>query len=142
MTFEEMIIQTRVRAELEDREQAEDALVAVLETLGERLPRTARHHLIAQLPGECEPHVNRFTEHATENRQERYTLEAFFQRVTGRMDDVRYSEAVRRARAAGSVIVDAVTPGELKHIMHELPDEFGELFGALPGGPGSATAVD
>ncbi|MEJ2183422.1 MAG: DUF2267 domain-containing protein [Nitrospirota bacterium] len=132
MSFEEFIQRVQAVGGMSDRAEADRALRAVLETLGERLFRTERDHLAAQLGGELKEVL------AAKAQDDRYSLEEFYTRVGARAD-VRYHQAVAYARAVVAVLREAVSPGELRRIFRELPDEYRELFGEEPESPLSPT---
>lgn len=115
-------------------EEVKRVLEAALETLGERLEKTEREKLAAQLPDPLkEPLLKRQT-------PERYSLEEFYNRIRARAH-VGYPEAVAGTRAVMAVLKDAVSRGEIDHILRQLPDEYEELFGQEPESPLSPTQL-
>ena len=117
-----------------EKEDATKLIKAVLETLSERMPRTHRQHLAAQLPDDMKELL------PGQNRMEYFLLEDFYQRV-GNRADVGYQQAVIYSRAVARVLGEAVARGELEDIMSALPDEYRELFGKEPSGPLSPSSV-
>lgn len=115
-------------------EDVKRVVEAALETLGERLEKTEREKLAAQLPDPLkEPLLKRMV-------TERYSLEELYNRISARAD-VGYPEAVTGTRAVMGVLQDSVSRGEIDHILRQLPDEYEELFGATPEGPLSPTKI-
>jgi uncharacterized protein (DUF2267 family) len=107
-----------------DREAAERAIRATLETLGERIDRDEARQLAAQLPPEVAPWI------ATTSEAEGFDVDEFVLRVSRR-------EAVDPAAAQRHVIVvlSAVAraaPDEWPDVVAELPASFAPL---LPQGP-------
>lgn len=118
---------------LESKEEAVKAAEAALETLGERLHRTERDHLAAQLPAELKQHLLKRPDTV------RFTLEEFYTRMSAR-SGVRYHHAVYQTKAVMAVLQEAVDEGELRHVLRGLPDDFKELFGGKPESPLSPSA--
>jgi len=133
MKTEKFFDQVQQRAGLTSTEELRRVVEGALETLGERLEKTEREKLAAQVPDPLK-------EFLLKRHTERYSLEEFYNRVSARAD-VGYPEAVTGARAVMTVLKDAVSGGEIKHILSQLPDEYEELFGAAPEGPLSPTKV-
>ncbi|MGH8009036.1 MAG: DUF2267 domain-containing protein, partial [Candidatus Binatia bacterium] len=124
------------RAGLRSRDTAVQVTAATLETLGERLSKTEREKLAAQLPRALQPYL--FRRHSLD-AFEAFSLEEFYNRVRARTD-VGYPDAVKQAQAVVAVLQEAVSPGEVKYIFSELSafaDDYGELFGKKPQGPAS-----
>jgi len=94
---------------------------ATLETLGERISQH-REDLATQLPRELKDSIFKRRE------TDRYSLEEFYDRITARAKITR-PHAVLRTRTVMRVLQQAVSPGELRDILSELPAEYGELFG-------------
>lgn len=133
MRYNAFIELVQRKAGLESIDQAVQATEAALETLGERLYRTERENLAAQLPNELKQYL--FKRQVTD----RFSLEEFYERVSAR-SDVRYHHAVEQARAVMAVLREAISPGELKDILSKLSDDYGELFGEKPLSPLSPSA--
>jgi len=121
MQYDEFIGQVQHRARLASSGEAVHAIHAVLQTLGERLYGKEADNLAAQLPAEIGFYLTQ--------AQGRESLSAreFFERVSQR-DGADYPDAVYRARAVMSVILDAVSPGEIADMRAQLPAEFNPLF--------------
>lgn len=128
MRYEVIIDRTVKGASLESREEAVRIVDAALETLGERLSKTMKEHLAAQLPRELHVPVLR------RKNTDRFDLDDFYDRVGARAELTR-AETVRRVRVAMAVIKDAIGQGEFQHILRELPRQYEEAFGAVPENP-------
>jgi uncharacterized protein (DUF2267 family) len=130
MRYEEFVNLVQERANLGTQAEAERIIEVTLATLGERIYRSARDDVAAQLPaglkeflyqrarGEVSPeHVNRFS------------LEEFYNRVSARAD-VGYPSAVEQARAVFQTLREAISAGEWQDLREELPAEYDELLSA------------
>ncbi len=138
MNYDEIVSRVRQEAGLGSRLEAVRTLGAVLETLGERITKQEAKDLAAQLPVELKAIVT--SGKSEDPAVARFSLEEFYERVGARAE-VHYGEAVERSRAVMRVLREAVSAGELQDILAQLPGEYAELFGAPPGGPGSASSV-
>lgn len=121
MQYDEFIGQVQNRARLGTIGEAVRATRATLTALSERLAGRESEHLGAQLPEEIgiylrEPLV-----------QESFDLNGFYRRVAA-YEDVDLPDAAFHARSVISVVVDAVSPGEIKDVLAQLPQEFRPLF--------------
>lgn len=134
MEYQEFVPKVREYTQL-DRANAEQAIMATLETLSGRLSRVHRRHMAAQLPDELK---SLFLKSA---KTERFLPEEFYNRVAAR-SGVRFHDAFKNARAVIRTLNEAMAPGELDDILSEIPDEYNELFGRQPSGIISATTVD
>jgi uncharacterized protein (DUF2267 family) len=141
MRYHEFINRVQEEAEFGSKEEAVQATEAALTTLGERLYRTDRDDLAAQLPKQLKEYLHK-TSDAGSTRQDaqHFSLEAFYNRV-GARSGVRYSPAVKEAQAVMAILEEAISPGMLKAVLSSLPDEFAELFGQKPDRPASPSAV-
>ncbi len=134
MKYAEFIQKVKDYASLEKSEDAEKITRATLETLNERLSRTHREHLAAQLPEELKTYLPR------RQHMEYLLLEEFYERI-GNRANVSYQHAVKYSQAVAKVLIEAVAPGELEDILSGFPREYNELFGRKPSGPLSPSAV-
>ncbi|MBD3275000.1 MAG: DUF2267 domain-containing protein [Candidatus Marinimicrobia bacterium] len=134
MQYTEFIQQVKSQANIESDEQAEQAIEATLETLGERLSRTEQENLAAQVVNELKEMVLKRTDVHS------YNLEEFYNRVTARAD-IGYPDAVKRSQAVVNVLTDAISQGEIEDILSEIDKDFGELFGIESPGPASPSSV-
>lgn len=128
MRYEKFIETVSRRAGMADRSEADLAVRAFMATLGERLPRTERDGLEAQLPNELK---NMFP---CERGTDRYDLEEFYNRAEARMN-VGYPEALERCKAVAETLKEAVSEPYLRKVLHSLPAEYEELFGLRGQGP-------
>lgn len=132
MEYREFIRRVQTQANLPDEAAAETMTKATLGTLGERLYRTLRSDLAAQLDDELKP----FLESETESRVSReavppFGLEEFYGRVSGRVD-LTVSQAAEQARAVMNVLREAVSPGMWDKMVEALPSEYSELWTGKP----------
>jgi len=134
MHYAQFVQKVREYAELETPEDADKVIRSTLETMSERMPRTHREHLAAQLPQEMKSYL------PGKLHMEYFSLEDFYQRV-GNRSDVSYHRAVKYALAVVQVLQEAVAPGELGDILSAFPEEYNELFGRRPSGPLSPSSV-
>jgi uncharacterized protein (DUF2267 family) len=108
-----------------DREQAERAARATLQTLAERIAAGEARHLAARLPPELAPWV------ATITPAQRFDVDEFIRRVAERAEtDVPGAE--RLARVVFDALARAIGPDELADVAAELPKDYAFL---LPRGP-------
>jgi uncharacterized protein (DUF2267 family) len=142
MEYDEFIRRVQEEAELAAPDEAAAAIKAVLGTLGEMLSPTERRHLAAQLHKPMKDFVTEWMERPPKEkgRPHRFGLEEFYHRVAAR-SEVRYPTAVKRSQAVMKVLREAVAPGELAHMFHELPQEYEELRTGTPRSPASPTVV-
>jgi uncharacterized protein (DUF2267 family) len=134
MEYIQFIQKVQEYAALDDVDSAAKVIQATLQTLSERLPRTHRRHLEAQLPGELKQYLPKH------RKMEYLLLEEFYQRIADRAD-LGYQNAVKYAQAVARVLREAVAPGELDDILSGFPNEYRELFGQSPSGPLSPSSV-
>jgi len=123
MHYTELTQNVQATANLGSREQAEQAIRAVLETLSERILGNEASELADQLPEEMGTYLR-----GREGQMgERFSLEEFYQRVSSR-EGVDAPTAATHTRAVFSVINAAVTAGEFADVKANLPDDYKELF--------------
>jgi uncharacterized protein (DUF2267 family) len=108
-----------------DRERAELAARATLQTLAERIAAGEARDLAEQLPPELAPWVG------TTSAAERFDVGEFLRRVAER-EGVDVAIAERHAGAVLGALGQAVGPRELDDVAAELPRDFARL---LPRGP-------
>ena len=70
----------------------------------------------------------------------RFNLEEFYNRVAAR-SEVGYPAAIKHSQAVIQVLREAVSRGELRDVLRELPDEYDELLSGQPRGPASPSIV-
>ncbi|WP_031508908.1 DUF2267 domain-containing protein [Streptomyces megasporus] len=136
MRYEEFTGQVQAQAALPDRQSAERAVRATLETLAERIPDGVADHLAAQLPGEAAESLRRVVagDETSPHRRsdtrahgEPFDLTTFAGRVAWRS---RASEdtAVREATAVLEVLDAAVSPELMLKVGRVLPPDIRELL--------------
>jgi uncharacterized protein (DUF2267 family) len=108
-----------------EREQAEQAMRATLQTLGERIDREEARQLGALLPAEIAPFL------ATTTPAERFDADEFVLRVAER-ERVDATTAQRHAAAVLEALARTVPDKEWNDVVAELPRNFAPL---LPRGP-------
>jgi uncharacterized protein (DUF2267 family) len=121
MEYNEFINLVQHRAGLDSEADALRAVEATLSTLAERIQKNEAKQLAAQLPHEIQPYLNRA------EPQKEFGLEEFYERVS-RRESIGYPLMERHARAVISVVLDAVSPGEMRDVLANLPDEYVPLF--------------
>ncbi|MGW5369056.1 DUF2267 domain-containing protein [Streptomyces sp. NPDC004009] len=106
------------------RDKAETLTRATLETLAERLTRGEADDLASELPKPLKTPLIAPTPEA-----EGFGLEEFVDRVS-RRSGLSPDEAREGVRAELSTLRDAVSDGEFRHVLAQLPKEFGQLVDA------------
>ncbi|MBI3943209.1 MAG: DUF2267 domain-containing protein [Chloroflexi bacterium] len=134
MQFREFVDKVEQRIPEDERVNAIKIIEATLETLGERLDRTQRNKLGAQLPNE----LKQFLLKRQEN--DYFSVEKFYDRVAARAV-IGYPAAVLGSQAVMAILREAVSEGEINNILSQLTEDYGELLGQAPGGHRS-TSVD
>lgn len=122
MQYDEFIGQVQHRARMADSEEAVRAVRVVLQTLGRRLVGGEIKDAASQLPRE----IALYLEEA-EAGSGKYGLDEFYERVAEK-EGLDLPIAIHHARAVVSVLLDALSPGEVKDIREQLPREFDALF--------------
>ena len=105
-------------------EEARSLIRATLATLADRLTAGEAHDLASQLPEPAKEWLI-----SPEPEAERFGLGEFIRRVSERAG-VPLEEARTGAQAVLSTLRQAVTGGEFRDMMSQLPEEFGELVRA------------
>jgi uncharacterized protein (DUF2267 family) len=128
MTYEEFIERVQEQADL-TRDEASQATRVTLATLGERIYRTEREDLAAQLPPQLGAQLSeRQPGEVTRQDVDRFPLEEFYNRVSGRLD-IGFPQGKRRAQVVVAVLQEAVSPEQMAAVREALPAEYGELVG-------------
>lgn len=121
MNHDEFVGQVQHRAHLPSRGDAELIIRATFETLGERLQSESAAHVAAQLPPELGRHLKgRGFEHLS--------LRDFNERVAER-EHADVGKATFHARCVLETLRSAITPGAVRKIRLQLPEEFQPLLG-------------
>jgi uncharacterized protein (DUF2267 family) len=116
MRYDEFIGQVQHRAQLADSGAAAHAIHATLETLGERLSGDEVRELAAQLPVEIGAFLQLSKAKAS------FGMDGFFDRVRDR-EGVNLKQAMHHARVVISVLVEAVSAGEIEDVRAQLPQD-------------------
>ena len=103
-------------------DDARRAIIATLETLGERISGGEANDLAEQLPEELKEPLQQ----AGEDNEE-FSLDEFLRRV-GEREDVETDVARNYTSAVMTVLKEAISGGELDNIRAQLPQEFEPLF--------------
>jgi uncharacterized protein (DUF2267 family) len=119
-----------------DREHAERATRATLQTLGERLYVGQARDLAMQLPPELAPYIGHVGD------PERFAVDEFLRRVAER-EDADLGTAERDARAVFTALGQAISRDEMDQLVNELPSDFARLLprGRWIEGPGAGEFV-
>jgi len=121
MNHDEFVGHVQHMAHLPSRGDAETIIRATFETLGERLQTESAAHVAAQLPPELGRHLrNRPFEHLS--------LHEFNERVAER-EHHDIEKASFHARCVLDTLSAAISPGAVRKIRKQLPEEFQTLFG-------------
>lgn len=113
------------RARLATTADAVRATRATLETLAERIGSDEARHLASQLPRE----IGHYLQEAPPAQGERFSFDEFCRRVAQR-EGCDVPEAVFHARCVIETLEEAVTGGEIRHVLAVLPDDFAPIFAA------------
>ncbi len=121
MNHDEFVGQVQHRAHLASRGDAELIIRATFQTLGERLQSESADHVAAQLPPELGRHLRgRNFEHLS--------LQDFNERVAER-EKADVEKATFHARCVLDTLRTAISPGTVKKIGNQLPEEFRTALG-------------
>lgn len=125
MQFEQFVGQVQHRAHLATQGAAVRAICATLETLGERISWREANDLAAQLPAGIGAYLRLARE------QERFDVHEFYRRIAEREGPgVDTPKAVFHARVVITLLEEAVSFGEIKDILDQLPADYIPLFAA------------
>lgn len=117
-TYGRMLNQLRADAGLETSEQAETALVTVLESLVRRLMPGEAKDLIAQLPSLLHARL-RALPPGPDRQSTRQSMEAHLRQRLG----VDQARAVQLLEVVGDAITQAVSPGQIEDMQGQLPED-------------------
>ncbi|MFN2556282.1 MAG: DUF2267 domain-containing protein [Nitriliruptorales bacterium] len=127
MQYEAFIERVQDRGDFRDRDLAEDATRATLETLGERLTAADAAELAAQLPEDLAGYVERQASGETDPSE--FGVKEFCQRVAERQgSDLSPEDAREHVRAVFTTLREAISEGEYTTLLIRLPEGYGELF--------------
>ena len=116
MDYERFMATVERRGHL-DRDAADTAVTAVLQTLAERLSKGEARQLVEQLPVELSPLL------LADHPHESFDVDEFLRRVAAR-EDVDIHTAELDARTVFAVLREAVDPDEFDDVLADLPDDF------------------
>ncbi len=120
MNHDEFVGHVQHLAHLPSRGDAETIIRATLETLGDRLQPQAAAHVAAQLPSELGRHLqNRAFEHLS--------VRDFHARVAER-EHADVEKAIFHARCVLDTVREAISPGAVRKLRQQLPQEFQPLL--------------
>lgn len=123
MKYDEFIKHVQSVAQLNSREQAENAIRATLETLKERIVGDEASQLAAQLPQEIGQYL-----HGREGENgQAFSLQEFVAKASEK-EGLEPVAAAHHVRAVFAVLQQAVTPGEFEDVRLNLSDDYDELF--------------
>src|SRR5437588_1901122 len=127
MKYDEFLKQVQQRAHLASKSEAANATRAVLETLAECLSKKERFDAASQLPSGLalylkQPFLGTGKQPAPSSKSN-FSLAEFFQRMSIR-EDVPIAIAREHAHVVMSVLVDALSRGEMEDIHRQLPIEY------------------
>jgi uncharacterized protein (DUF2267 family) len=125
LTYDELLERVEGRAGL-DRERAERALEAVLETLAERIAGGEVDDLAEALPEELAPALHRGRERSG-GRAQRLSLDEFVARVAER-EDLTWEDALEHVRAVFATLREVLPAKELSDLLDELPRAYHEAL--------------
>jgi uncharacterized protein (DUF2267 family) len=124
MKYDEFVAEVQERANLRSRDEAQRAIRATFETLGERLTADEASDLAAQLPQEIAIYL---LPPYTEGTAQDFSLDEFFDRVSQR-EGVPLPDATLHARIVTGLLTETVTMGEIEDIRAQLPEDIRQLF--------------
>jgi uncharacterized protein (DUF2267 family) len=109
-----------------DEDHARRATEAVLEALAERIAGGEVDDLVAQLPADLRPALERGNER-TGGKAQRMSLDEFAERVA-ELEGVSTDDAREHAQAVLKTLREAISEKEFDDLFAELPDEFRSLL--------------
>jgi len=128
MQYDTFVDQVQAKAGVGSRDEAIRLAEATLETLGERLYRTDRGDIGAQLGHELEQVLlKRAADQTTRQDVDRFGIADFYHRVSAR-SGIAGPDATEGARAVVSVLREALSPGAWRKVPASLPTEYRELW--------------
>lgn len=121
MQYNEFIGLVQKRAGLDTEDEARRAIEATFSTLAERLRAGEAGDLAAQLPEELQSYLT------GQETKKTFGIDEFYEKVSYK-ESIGYPQVREHARAVMSVVQEAVSPGELRDILAQLPDGYTDLF--------------
>jgi uncharacterized protein (DUF2267 family) len=129
MRADEFVTHVQLEANCASYNEAYNLTKAVIETLGERLYKTERNKLAAELPKELKEFLMQKKQDLESSRENmnRFWVQEFYNRVSNRAE-ISYEKAVRQTKAVISIMSEAVSEGVLKEVLDSLPKEYIKIF--------------
>ena len=125
MKYEQILEEVKIRAQLDNLQQAAEVSRAVLEALGERLFNNEADDLAAQLPEQLAQSLRGHQSRA-------FGLDEVLAMIAGKTD-ASPDQAEHYAGTVIAVMKKFISEGELHDVQAQLPKEFSRLFGVGPG---------
>ncbi|MFI6206137.1 DUF2267 domain-containing protein [Streptomyces sp. NPDC051041] len=125
MRIDEFLARVRDNGEYHSQEEAEQVSTAVLRVLASRITPEEAADLAAQLPAPLDDVLRPERGHP-----ETFGREEFLRRVAERTG-ARPRTAEWDACAVLATVAEAVSAGQVDHLLEQLPPDFAELFGRL-----------
>jgi uncharacterized protein (DUF2267 family) len=135
MQMYEFVGEVQNGARLPNMEQALIATRATLETLAERLGADESQLLAARLPDGISQYL-----HVHKRVAEHFSSEEFLKRISAR-EGVGPPDCVFHARAVLETLQHAVSAGEIRHVLEQLPTDYARLFVRRGQPPGYGAAA-
>ncbi|SCK40721.1 DUF2267 domain-containing protein [Streptomyces sp. WMMB 322] len=124
MREDEFLAQVRDLGDYQDQDEAYRVTYAVLTVLASRITASEAHDLASQIP----PPLDEPLRDEDRASGEAFDLNEFYNRISERTG-ARPHTAERDATAVLSALSHAVSGGQIRHLISQLPDDFGPLFG-------------
>ncbi|MDT0379483.1 DUF2267 domain-containing protein [Streptomyces sp. DSM 42041] len=121
MRDDEFLAHVRDHGQYEDQKEARTVTEAVLTVLAARVTADEAGDVAAQLPPPLDEPLR------TSAGGERFDLDEFYRRVDGIVGP-RSRTAEWDATAVLSTLPQAISPGAVRHLVTQLPDDFAPLF--------------
>ena len=123
MTFDNFVGEVQHRAHLGSLGEAVRAIRCTLGVLSQRLKAGEVKDLASQLPEE----IGYYLMHSEAGQGQRFTIGEFLDRVT-LCERADKPDAIFRVRAVFEVLREAVSAGQFKHVIDQLPADYAPLF--------------
>lgn len=122
-TYRRLLNQVSIESGLEKAEEAETALMVVLNNLMQRLTPDEAKDLIAQLPSMLQPALYALP-HGPDKQITKETIEAELSRRLG----VEKEEAAHVLASIGAIIAQSASAGQMSDVRGQLPEELRRVF--------------
>ncbi len=129
MEYNEFITHVQSLAQSNDREEAERATRATLETLKERVPGDEAQEIAAELPQE----LGQSLQGREGQSSESFNLQEFITRVSLR-ENIEPTTTAIHVRAVFAVLQNAINPEKFAKFHHHFSHDYEELFATSPTG--------